>query len=153
MSTAVYVLHVLLAFAAVAFLIVPGVFLEFVAHTHDVPFIRKAYGLMSFHGRIGGPLAFLLLPVGIWLAALYGIPLTAGWLIASYVVYAAIITLGVGYHTRRERTIGMLSAKSSDDAPSPELSAALDDPLAQPMNVASALLWAVIIWLMTARPF
>lgn len=153
MGTAIYVLHVLLAFAAVAFLIVPGSFLESVARTHDVPLIRKTFGIMSFHGKVGGPLAFLLLPIGIWLAVLYGIPLTSGWLIATYVLYAVVIAIGIGYHTRRERTIGMLAAKSPDDAPSAELSAVLDDPLALPMNIVSAILWALLIWLMTARPF
>lgn len=153
MGIAVYVLHVLLAFAAVAFLIVPGSFLESVARTHDVPLIRKTFGLMSFHGKIGGPLAFLLLPIGIWLAVLYGIPLTSGWLIATYVLYVVVIAIGIGYHTRRERTIGMLAAQSPDGAPSAELSAVLDDPLALPMNITSAILWAALIWLMTARPF
>lgn len=153
MSTAVYVLHVLLAFAAVAFLVVPGVFLESVARTRDVGLIRKTFGLMSFHGKIGGPLALLLLPIGIWLAISYGISLTSGWLIASYVLYAVVIAVGIGYHSRRERTIGVLSAKSPDGAPSAELSAVLDDPLALPMNIASAVLWGLLIWLMAARPF
>lgn len=153
MSTAVYVLHVLLAFAAIAFLVVPGAFLESVARTRDVPLIRKTFGLMSFHGKIGGPLAILLLPIGIWLAVLYGIPLTSGWLIASYVLYALVVGIGVGYHSRRERTIGLLSAKSPEGAPTAELSTALDDPLALPMNVASAVLWTLLIWLMAARPF
>lgn len=153
MGIAVYVLHVLLAFAAVAFLVVPGSFLESVARTHDVPLIRKTFGLMSFHGKIGGPLAFLLLPIGIWLAVLYGIPLTSGWLIATYVLYVVVIAIGIGYHSRRERTIGMLAATSPDGAPSAELSAVLDDPLAVPMNITSAILWAALVWLMTARPF
>lgn len=153
MGTAVYVLHVLLAFAAVAFLVVPGLFLEYVARTRDVPFIRKAYALMSFHGRIGGPLAVLILPIGIWLAVAYGIALTSRWLIASYVVYAFILVIGIGYHMRREIRIGALSAVSPDGAPSPELEKAIDDPRAGIMLTVSAILWVCAIWLMVARPF
>ena len=153
MSTPIYLLHVLLAFAAVAFLIVPGLYLEHVARTHDVPFIRKAYALMAFHGRIGGPLALLLLPVGIWLAIAYGVPLTSKWLIASYVVYTLIMVTGIGYHSRREITIGKLAAVSPDGAPSPELAKAIDDPKAGTMMATSLLLWVVIIWLMVAKPF
>jgi uncharacterized membrane protein len=152
MSTAVYTLHVMLAFAAVAFLVVPGLFLEYVARTHDVPFIRKAYALMSFHGRIGGPLAMLILPVGIWLAVAYGIPLTSRWLVASYVIYLFIMAIGLGYHMRREMRIGALSAASSD-APSAELEKAIDDPRAGIMMAVSVLLWILAIWLMVARPF
>lgn len=153
MNTAVYALHVLLAFAAVAFLVVPGAFLELVAQTRDVPFIRKAFGLMSFHAKIGGPLALLLLPVGIWLAIVYAIPLMSGWLVASYVLYAVVMAIGIGYHSRRERQIGMSAAASPEGAPSPELTALIDDPLARPMTVASSILWIAIIWLMIARPF
>lgn len=151
---AVYVLHVVLAFAAVAFLVVPALFLELVAQTHDIPFIRKAYGLMTFHGRIGGPLAILLLPIGIWLAVLYGIPLGSGWLIASYVLYVVLMAAGIGYHSRREIRIGKLSAAvGPDGAPPPELFAVIDDPLARPMMVVSSTLWIVLIWLMVAKPF
>lgn len=151
---AVYVLHVVVAFAAVAFLVVPALFLELAAQTHDVPFIRKAYGLMSFHGRIGGPLALLLFPIGLWLAVLYGIPLASGWLVATYVLYAVLMALGIGYHSRREIRIGKLAAAvGPDGTPPQELSAILDDPLARPMMIVSSTLWIVLIWLMVARPF
>lgn len=43
--TTIYFLHVLLAFTAIAFLIVPGWMLEMAAHTRDGIFIRRAYRL------------------------------------------------------------------------------------------------------------
>lgn len=153
MNSTAYVLHVVVAFAAVAFLVVPALFLELAARTYDVAFIRKAYGLMSFHGRIGGPLALLILPVGIWLALAYGIPLTSGWLVVSYVVYGALIATGIGYHMRREMKIGSLAGASPDGAPSAGLLAAIKDPLATPMMIFSPILWIVLIWLMVVRPF
>jgi len=57
--TTIYFLHVLFAFAAIAFLVVPGLMLEMAARTRDVPFIRRAFQLGKFHGQIGGPLALL----------------------------------------------------------------------------------------------
>jgi hypothetical protein len=152
-ATIATAIHVLLAFTAVAFLIVPGTFLEYVAHTRDVPFIRKSFQLMSFHGKIGGPVALLILPVGIWAAIAYGIPLNSGWLIASYVAYAAVMAVGFGYHMRREIGIGALAAASPDAAPSPELEKAIGDPLARPMTILSAILWIFLIWTMVTRPF
>jgi hypothetical protein len=148
-----YALHVLLAFAAVGFLIVPGIYLETVAHTGDVPFIRKSYQMMSFHGKIGGPLLLLVLPVGIWAALAWGIPLTMGWLVAAYVAWTLIVALGLGYHSRRELRIGALATASSDAAPSPELAAAIADPLAWPLNFVSLALWIFVIWDMVARAF
>lgn len=149
----IYFLHVLLAFAAIALLVVPGLMLEMVAHARDVAFIRRMYALGGFHGRIGGPLALLTAIVGFIVAWRLGIPLNAGWLIAAYVVFVVVMAIGIGYHTRRELRIAGLAQASPVDAPSPELAAAIDDRMASPMAWLSALLWAGLIWLMVAKPF
>ncbi len=153
MVTVVYFLHVLLAFAAIALLVVPGLILEMAARTKDVPFIRRLFSLAAFHGRIGGIVSLFTAIVGFIVAWRLGIPLNAGWLIAAYVVFVVVMILGIGYHARREMQIAMLAAASSDDAPSPELVAAIDDPLAVPVFWASGILWILLIWLMVARPF
>jgi uncharacterized membrane protein len=152
MLTVVYFLHVLLAFIAIAFLVVPGLILEMAARTKDVPFIRRLFRLASFHGRVGGTIALLTAIVGFIVAWRVGTPLNAGWLIAAYVVFVAVLALGIGYHGRREMRIAALAAISPDDAPSPELAAAIDDPLAVPIFWASGILWILLIWLMVARP-
>src|SRR5215472_14521335 len=113
MPMTIYFLHVLFAFAAIALLVVPGLMLEMVAHTRDVGLIRRMFALGSFHGRIGGPLALL----------------TA---IVAYVAFVIVMALGIGYHTRREVRIASLARASPDNAPSPELAAAIDDRLATP---------------------
>jgi len=153
MPVTIYFLHVLLAFTTIAFLIVPGTMLEMVAHTRDVALIRRMYALGSFHGRIGGPLAFVTSIVGFIVAWQVGIPLNTGWLIAAYVTFGLVMALGIGYHSRRELRIAALALASPDDAPSPELRTAIDDRMATPLSWLSALLWAVIIWLMVAKPF
>jgi len=153
MVTAVYFLHVLLAFTAIAFLVVPGLILEMAARTKDVPFIRRLFSFAAFHGRIGGIVSLLTAIVGFIVAWRLGIPLNAGWLIAAYVVFVVVVILGIGYHARREMLIATLAAASPEDAPSPELVAAIDDPLAVPVFWASGVLWILLIWLMVARPF
>ncbi len=153
MPMTIYFLHVLLAFTAIALLVVPGLMLENVAHTRDVALIKRMYALGSFHGRIGGPLALLTAVVGFVVAWQLGIPLNSGWLIAAYVVFVLVMALGIGYHARREMRIASLAQASPENAPSPELAAAIDDRLAIPMSWLSGLLWAVLIWLMVAKPF
>jgi uncharacterized membrane protein len=153
MVTVIYFLHVLLAFTAIAFLVVPGLILEMAARTKDVPFIRRLFRLATFHGRVGGIISLLTAIVGFVVAWRLGIPLNAGWLIAAYVVFVVVMILGMGYHARREMRIAMLAAASPDGAPSPELAAAIDDPLAIPIFWASGILWILLIWLMVARPF
>jgi hypothetical protein len=151
--TTVYFLHVLFGFAAAAFLVVPGWTLEMIAHTRDVPFIRRSYRMGKIHGQVGGPLAFLTAIFGLITAWRYGFSLTSGWLIAAYIAFALVIALGIGYHTRRVNRIDALAQASPDAAPSPELVAAIDDPLSTPANWTSALLWIFLIWLMVAKPF
>ncbi len=152
-TTAVSFLHVLLAFAAIGFLVVPGYMLERVAETRDVPFIRRAYRLGKFHGQIGGPIALLAAIAGLIAAWRYGIPLTSGWLVVAYVAFVLVISLGIGYHARRELRIAALAQTSPDSAPSPGLAAAIDEPMRWPLYWASALLWIFLIWVMVAKPF
>jgi hypothetical protein len=151
-GTVVLVLHILAAFVAVAFLIVPGLILEIVGHTHDVVLIRKTYALASFHGKIGGPFMILILVFGIAAAMTIGIPLLLPWLVISYVLFALLLAAGFGYHMRRELRIAALSVTSPDAAPSAELAAVLDDPLARPMLWLSGALWIALIVVMVVRP-
>jgi uncharacterized membrane protein len=153
MRTSIYFLHVLLAFAAIAFLVIPGLMLEMAARTRDVIFIRRAFALGKFHGQIGGPTAILTAIVGFIIAWRSQIPLASGWLIVAYVAFVLVIVLGIGYHARRELRIGELAQKSPETAPSAELSAAIDDPTSVPAMWVSAVLWVAIIWLMVAKPF
>lgn len=146
-------LHVLVAFAAVALLVVPGWMLFVAARSRDVVFIRRSFALGSFHGRVGGPLALLAGLLGFGAAGMSGIPLTSGWLLASYIVYGLVMIVGVAYHMRWELRVARLAAASPDAAPSPELGAAIADPLGVPMFAVSAILWIVLIYLMVAKPF
>jgi hypothetical protein len=148
-----YFLHVLFAFVAISLLVVPGLILEMAAHTRDVPFIRRIYQLMSFHGKIGGPVAILTALLGLVAVWRSNMSFGAGWLIAGYVVFALIMALGFGYHMLREIRIAALAQKSPDAAPSPDLAAAISDPLAVPLLWVSTLLWTFLIWLMSAKPF
>lgn len=100
-----------------------------------------------------GPLALLTALVGLIVAWRYQIPLASGWLIATYIAFVLVIALGIGYHSRRELRIAALAQTSPEAAPSPELSAAIDDPMSVPAMWVSALLWILIIWLMVAKPF
>ena len=149
----IYFLHVILAFTAIALLVVPGLMLEMVARTRDVAFIRRMYALGSFHGRIGGPFAVLTAIAGFIVAWRLEIPLNAGWLLAAYVVFILVMAIGIGYHSRRELQIAALAQASPVDTPSPELAAVIDDRMTTPMLWVSALLWIALIWLMVAKPF
>ncbi|HYL26262.1 MAG TPA: hypothetical protein VEW74_00440 [Candidatus Nitrosotalea sp.] len=152
-TTMISFLHVLLAFTAIALLVIPGLMLEMVANTRDVNLIRRMFALGKFHGQLGGPIALLTAIAGLIAAWQLGVSLTSGWLIAAYIVFVLVIGIGIGYHSRRELKIGALAQASPLDAPSPELAAAIDDPLRVPALWVSAILWIALIWLMVVKPF
>ncbi len=146
-------LHVIVAFAAGGFLVVPGAMLVAASRSRDVPFIRRVFALGAFHGRIGGPLAILAGILGFAVAGMTHTPLGSGWLIASYVAYALLVTVGFGYHARWEIRVFKAAQASPDGEPSPELATLVADPLGAPMTWLSAVLWIAIVYLMVTRPF
>ncbi len=146
-------LHVIVAFAAVGFLVVPGAILVAASKSQDVPFIRRVFALGAFHGKIGGPLAILAGILGFAVAGITHTPLGSGWLIASYVAYVLVVIVGIGYHARWEIRVFQAAQASPDGEPSPELVALVADPIGAPMMWLSAFLWIAIIYLMVARPF
>ena len=149
----VIALHVLVAFAAIAFLVVPGWMLVVAARSNDVAFIRRTFALGAFHGRMGGPLALLAGLLGFGAAAAAGVPLNAGWLVASYVVYAAAMIVGIAYHMRWEIRVFRLAQAAPDGPASGELAETVADPLGMPMFCLSGVLWIALIYLMVAKPF
>jgi predicted integral membrane protein DUF2269 len=150
---AVLIIHVLLAFAAVAFLLVPGYLLAAVAKTDDVKSIRRIFSVGVFHGRVGGIIAVFTAIFGLAAAPFYGIPYSARWMIASYVLFAALVAIGIGYHARWEMRVLALANQSPADAPSAQLHAAAHDRRGPVMAWISSLLFVAIIYLMIARPF
>jgi hypothetical protein len=149
----ILIFHVFLAFTAVAFLLVPGYLLAAVARTDDVKSIRRIFSVGMFHGRVGGIIGVLTAIFGLAAAPFYGIPYNAGWMIASYVLFAAILAIGIGYHARWEMRVLALANQSPADAPSAELRAAIHDRLNPVMGGITTLLFAAILFLMLTRPF
>jgi len=81
------------------------------------------------------------------------LPYNPPWVCVAYCTVAALLGIGFGFHMRRELLITALAQTSPDDAPSPELSAALNDRLAIPLLWVSAALWLFLLWVMIEKPF
>lgn len=145
--------HAILGIFAFGALQFPGLFFAQVAKSENVGAIRSAYAVAATRGKIFGPLAMVVALVGFGVAAMRGIPLNSGWLIASYVDFVLLMGLGFGYHARTEVKIYNLAMASSLDAPSPELKSAIHDPLEMPMGIVSMVLWIALFYLMIAKPF
>jgi len=149
-SVAIHAILGIIAFGALQF---PSLVFTRIAHSENVGAIRTAYSVAATRGKIFGPLAVVVALIGFWVASVNGIPLNSGWLIASYAVFVVLMLIGFGFHARKEVTIYNLAMASPLDAPSPELKAAIHDPLETPMGIASSLLWIALFYLMIAKPF
>jgi uncharacterized membrane protein len=153
MMTFYIAVHALVGILAFGILALPGFYFARIAKSRNVAAIRVAFAIAVKRGRIGGPLAILTSLFGIWVAYAAGYSLSAGWLIASYVVVAILVALGLGVHARWEAKVYKLALASSESAASPELRAAIDSPLDDVLNWVSLALWFALFYLMIFRPF
>ena len=153
MLTSTLAVHGILGIVAFGALMFPGMYFGQIAKTENVAAIRAAYTIAANRGKIFGPMVIVAALFGFWVAAQAGIPLTSGWLIASYVVVVILMALGFGFHARLDMQTLAAAQASPLDKPSPELLAAIHNPMHNALNIASGLLWVVLFYLMIAKPF
>lgn len=145
--------HALLGIFVFGALMMPGVFFARIAHSGDVGAIRTAFSIANARGKVFGPLSLLVAILGFWTAYQMGVPLTSGWLIASYIVFVLLFGIGIGIHSRWEAKVFALAQASPLDAPSPALKAAVAAPFENAMHWVSIALWVALFYLMIAKPF
>ena len=151
--TFILLAHILLVVFAFGALLFPELFFHRIAaRCNDVATLRVLFGLATARGRIAAPALLVGALVGLWYAHAAGYSLTAGWLIASYVVLICIFAVG-GSFARREQRCYKLAQESPDGAPSAELRAAIASDERSPMGYIALLLFVAIFYLMIAKPF
>ena len=154
MTSAISVaLHSLLGIFVFGALQLPGLFFARIAKSENVGAIRSVFSVAVARARVFGPMTLLVALVGFWAAYVRGIPLSAGWLIASYVTFALLFVIGVGFHARWEAKILALAQASPLDALSAELKAAIHSPLESVLHWVSIVLWIALFYFMIAKPF
>jgi hypothetical protein len=146
-------LHILTMFLAVAISVGPEVFDRLAIRTRDVPTIRAAFGL---HGRVA-----LAIPALFLLGAALGVvaALTGGfnpfepWLLIAYGLFVLALVNGGAVLGRWGEKVGTLAAASPAEAPSAELTAAIDDPRMAVAFWVELLLVAAVVFDMVIKPF
>lgn len=144
-------LHIAMMFAAVASAVIPEVVLHLVANTRDP---RAIASLAHVAERIGKfiPVFFIGGAIFGLLAAWAGqMDFTAPWLIATYVLFVTAMVTGILFSdpwVARLRT----AAVASQDGPSPELEAVINEPRAKLASAWLMLTIVVIISLMVFKP-
>jgi hypothetical protein len=145
--------HIAAMFAAVSIFVGQGMLEGAVARSGDVPALRRVLAAEDRFAPIGGGLYLLGIVLGIVTALAGGFDLLEPWLVIGYVLAAAVIVNAFAYHIPTANRLKALAAESPDEAPSPELRAAVDAPLGAVMIIVDSIVWLALIFVMVVKPF
>jgi len=145
--------HVATMFTAVAVTIGPALLLRRIGRSGDVAAIRRSFALAAPIIRA--------IPMLFGLGALLGIVaiFTNGFnpfqpfLLIAYVLFIITAIIGARITEPWFKRVAETAASSPDEAPSPELRAALDDPRARFTDWFDPIIILVFIFDMIVKPF
>ena len=144
-------LHIAMMFSAVAVAIGGELILTRAAATRTS---RPSAGRLAppAPGRASSLFLFLLgALVGVIAVLICACNLLALWLIIAYVLF--VIAMGIGAQIGAwAQRVGMAAAASPEDAPSAQLSAAIDDPRAVIFRYANWVIVIALIFVMVYKP-
>ena len=144
--------HIAAMFAAVSIFVGQGLLERAVARSGDVRALRRVLAAEDRFAPLGGGLFLLGIALGVITALTGGFDLLQPWLIAGYVLSAVVLITAFTYHIPTANRLKELTAASPDD-PSPELRAAIDEPLGPVIVALDTLVWLALIFVMVVKPF
>jgi hypothetical protein len=144
--------HVFAMFVGVALTVGVGIHFHQVVQSGNVQAIRVAARSAIPLATGGGVLLIAGALLGLVAALQLGYPLTARWLVVTYVVLAALILDGFLDRIPWMRSVQRAAQASTDDKASPELTALGSRLLERISGPVSGLLWFVIVAMMVLKP-
>lgn len=144
-------LHVFAMFIGFAFTTGSGIALGFALESNDVGFIRGASRTNQRLGMIGGISLLIGLILGFGVAGQMGLPMTATWLVVTYVCVVILLILGFGVLMPYVARVAA-AADASGSQVSPELKALLAQPTVRIAGPIAGLMWIIIIAMMVLKP-
>ena len=146
-------LHVLSMVSAVTVAYGPALLTRRAAHSGSVPAIRTTFGAVRPLGK-WIPILFLV-GLGFAIIAIIteGFNPLQPWLLFAYVLFAIGMFNGARFHGPYAVAVADAADKSPDDAPSPELRAALDNRGEEITYWVDFAVIALILFDMIVKPF
>lgn len=145
-------LHVLTMFAAVAAAVVPELVLHAVARRRDVAGLRGFLPIAEKAGKLIPMLFVTGLIFGLIAAVAGEFDLLRPWLVASYVLFALAMGVGVLLSDPWAKRVGEAAFASPTDAPSADLQAAIHDRRGAIGSTILMTMIVVILFLMVVKP-
>ena len=146
-------LHVATMFTAVAVALGPGMLLERIGQSGDVPAIRRSFAMAAPLVKFIPPLYGLGAALGIVAIFTNGFNPFAPFLLIAYALFILATVVGITVNNPWFARVVKLSAESPDDAPAAELTAALHDPTIRWVNWFDRPIILVFIFDMIVKPF
>jgi hypothetical protein len=144
--------HIAAMFAAISIFVGQGLLEGAVARSGDVRALRRVLAAEDRFAPIGGGIFLLGIVLGVVTALVGSLDLTQPWLLIGYVLSAVILVNAFAYHIPTANKLKALANASPDDAPSGELSAAIQAPIGAVMNAFDSLVWLALIFVMVVKP-
>ncbi|MDQ2934186.1 MAG: DUF2269 family protein [Chloroflexota bacterium] len=140
-------------FAAVATALGPELLLLGIGRSGDVHAIRAGYSLGHSLGR-AIPILFVIgLVFGLLTVWTGGFNFFAPWLLIAYALFVVATVIGARIVAPHIARVAELAAQSPDDAPSPELVAALANRRADRLFALDVIIIIAFVFDMVVKPF
>jgi hypothetical protein len=146
-------LHIAVMFAAVAGTIGPTLLLRRIGKSGDVPAIRRSFAMAAPIIKAAPALYGLGAALGIVAIFTNGFNPFQPFLLIAYGLFLVATVVGIRLNAPWFQRVAQTSAESPDEAPSSELGAALQDPVARFLDWFDPLVILVFIFDMVVKPF
>jgi len=146
-------LHIATMFTAVTATIGPTLLLRRIGKSGDVPTIRRSFAMAGPIIKVAPALYGLGAALGIIAVFTNGFDPFQPFLLTAYVLFVVATAVGIRFNAPWFQRVAETSAASPDAAPSPELAAALDAPVARFLDWFDPLIILLFIFDMVVKPF
>lgn len=146
-------LHIATMFSAVAGTIGPTLLLRRIGKSGDVPAIRRSFAMAAPIIKVAPAMYGLGAALGVVAIFTNGFDPFQPFLLIAYGLFVLATFVGIRFNAPWFQRVAETSAQSPDAAPSPELAAALESPVARFLDWFDPLIILLFIFDMVVKPF
>ena len=146
-------LHIATMFTAVTATLGPTLLLRRIGKSGDVPAIRRSFAMAGPIIKVAPALYGLGAALGVVAVFTNGFDPFQPFLLIAYGLFVLATLVGIRFNAPWFQRVSEASAASPDAAPSPELVAVLDAPVARFLDWFDPLIILLFIFDMVVKPF
>ena len=145
-------LHIAFIFGGITLIYGTEILLHRISRSGDTRAIRAAFGMAKPVATAAPAIFWMGVAFGLTAGVVNGYNLLAPWLLATYVLVAALLVSGLTVTVPWMNRVGALAVAAPDGPASPELTAVLHDRSVMVLMYASLVVDVAILALMVFKP-